>query len=305
MKTIQETTPVNRPENASRLPFALTLAAFVLAIGCGDKPESPQKGAAEVSSEWTPVNTPKTPAETPAPGGATAAKAGAEIPRPTGLDALAADDKRKAEILAAAQSAAARGLPSAPSPQSGPSPAQQALRKQGQAMNTELEALVTKLRATHEKAMKGESVLAKKKLLDDAVIKEIAKIHPGIEPEWKRLQALIKELENNQELAVNDPSKISEATRAKFTELQTLSQKIEPLQMKVIDLPEIKKLRDDFANAVDAEVKRLDPQSEKLTARFEELSGKLTAMQKEFMELQRKSMPPAPSSALPPVPQPR
>ena len=93
-------------------------------------------------------------------------------------------------------------------------------------------------------------------------------------------------------------------TYSKFTELQTLSQKIEPLQMKVIDLPEIKKLRDDFANAVDAEVKRLDPQSEKLTARFEELSGKLTAMQKEFMELQRKSMPPAPSSALPPVPSP-
>ena len=298
MKTIQKTTPVNRLENASRLPFALTLAAFVVAIGCGDKPESPQKGAAEVSSEWTPVNTPKTPAETPAPGGATAAKAGAKIPRPTGLDALAADDKRKAEILAAAQSAAGKGLPP------GPSPAQQALRKQGQAMNTELEALVTKLRATHEKAMKGEAVLAKKKLLDDAVIKEIAKIHPGIDPEWKRLQALIKELENNQELAVNDPSKISEATRAKFSELQTLSQKIEPLQMKVIDLPEIKKLRDDFADIVDAEVNRLDPQSEKLTARFEELSGKLTAMQKEFMELQRKSMPPAPSSALPPVPSP-
>ena len=305
MKTILQSTPVNRPGRTSRLPFALTLASLALAIGCGDKPDSapeaqPEPAAAKVSNEWTPV----TVAETPTPGDAPAAKIRTQaMPvQPTSQEVVDADAKRGAEILTAAEAAGSSSLPPTPSPQAGPPPALQAIMKQGQAMNAEREALVTKLRATHEKAMKGETVLATKKLLDDAAIKEIAKIHPGIEPEWKRLQVLIKELENNQELAGNDPSKISEPTRAKFNELQTLSQKIEPLQMKVIDLPEIKKLRDNYANAVDAEVKRLDPQSEKLTARFEEISEKLNALQKQFMELQKKSMPAVPSL---PTPQPK
>lgn len=306
MKSILQFAPTHRKGAVSRLLAALTSVSFILAVGCGDKsdpaPEAAKKAAAKVDSEWTPVEVVQTPpVSQPSAAPLTA----------SGNDATTSEKelmaRAQAEAAAKAKAIGAAGSPSAPPAQSGPPPAIQALIKQGQAIDAERESIATKLRATHEKAIKSEAVAAKRKLLDDAAIKEIAKIHPGVEPEWKRLHVLIKELEGNQELASKDPSKISEATRAKFAELQTLSEKIEPLQMKVIDLPEIKKLRDDFASAVDAEVKKLDPKAEELSARHQELSAELQTLQQKFMDLQKQFMPqapPAPAAATPPTPSP-
>lgn len=296
MKSILQSTPLQRPGNASRLLTSLTLASTILAIACGDKadtaPGTSPKSAAKAAGEWTPIEAVETPpAAQPSASPMTAPNNDAST---TENELIA---RAQAEAAAKATALGAAGLPPAPS---GPPPAIQALIKQGQAVDAEREAIATKLRATHEKAMKSETVAAKRKILDDAAVKEIAKIHPGVEPEWKRLNALIKELEDNQELAANDPSRISEATRAKFTEMQTLSEKIEPLQMKIIELPEIKKLRDDFADAVEAEVQRLDPKAEELAARYEQLSGELQTLQQKFMDLQKQFMPAAPS--MPPGP---
>ena len=171
--------------------------------------------------------------------------------------------------------------------------------KKGQALQQEMQTIAGQLQDAHMKALKVPDIAEKQANLEAAALKAMKEISPDIEPEWLKLKALIQELETSAELAANDPSKISPETNAKFQEMQSLSQKLQPLQLKVSDQPEIKQLRDVFASAVDAEVAKLEPKAESLKARHAAILEELPKLQQEFMELQQKYMPAPPVPSAP------
>ncbi len=306
-------TPIANP----RLQLLAAAGLLCLTVACG--PDESQKQAASdtasISDEWQPV-TPQEPAA--APTGAEliqAARAEAEAKANAAqkeVAAAAAQVKLEAEAEAksiqqeaAAKTAAAQAAPnSAPQPPAGMPPELQAFFQKGGALNNELQQISSQLRAAHEKAIKSTAVADKKKALEDAALKELEKISPGIETDWRKLQSLIESLDNNQELASGDPAKITDATKAQFKEMQELSAKIDPLQMKIADIPTIKQLRNAFADAVEAEVAKIEPKAGELQARHQEIAQTLVKMQEEFRAMQQKFSPGPPSVVPQPQPQP-
>lgn len=227
-------------------------------------------------------------------------------------DAASLEEQRRlAEMQAKAQAAPAAPNQPQPSPtpdnattaaatpppafRQAPPPELMEIMKTGQALQQEMRGIAAKLQDAHKKALEAPDVAEKQTVLEAAALKAMKEISPDIEPEWLKLKALIKELEANEELASNDPSKISEETKAKFQEMQGLSQKLQPLQLKVADQPAIKQLRDVFAEAVDKQVAKLEPKAEELKTRHAAILEELPKLQQKFMEIQQKYMPAPPT----------
>ena len=287
----------------------MSAAVLLSALGCSQEAETEtaDSQAAKVSKDWEPVEVvdnagaPETPApatETPAEA---AKMAAAETQSQATQTAAAAAEEPAPATPAGATPPAPPGIPQTP-------PRLMEIMNTGRNLQTELNTLAQTLQATHVKALENQTVTAAKESLEAAALKEMMKIAPGIEKDWERLQELSKELEKSQELAQQDPAKYSAEVQTKYQEYQKLTEKIQPLQMKVVEVPEIKQLRDAFTTAIQAETTRLDPKTAELNARHQEILQRLQALQAEYNQLRQQAMqnlqaaPPGPQPPTPPQP---
>ncbi len=173
---------------------------------------------------------------------------------------------------------------------------QEPIRK-AQALNAELHQAKAHLQDLHQKALKAPEVLTSQGKLEDAALLAIEKISPGITPEWHRMKALINEMEDLRKSARS--GQIPPGVQGNMMEMEQLSAKIRPLQMQVSELPEIQRLKAEFAAAVDAELFRLDPKAAELKARHEAILRELGELREELSKLQGRIAPQAPAVTAP------
>jgi len=165
--------------------------------------------------------------------------------------------------------------------------------KKAQALTAELHRAKVRLKDLHQQALQTPVVLASQDKLEAAALREIEKTAPGIKPEWHRLKALANEMEELRKTARS--GRLPQGIQGKMMEMEKLSAKIRPLQMQVAELPEIQKLKAEFAATVDAELLKLDPDAANLKARHETILKELEGLQKELSKLQGRVAPLAPS----------
>ena len=165
--------------------------------------------------------------------------------------------------------------------------------KKAQALTAELHRAKARLKDLHQQALQTPVVLASQDKLEAAALREIEKTAPGIKPEWHRLKALANEMEELRKTARS--GQLPQGIQGKMMEMEKLSAKIRPLQMQVAELPEIQKLKAEFAATVDAELLKLDPDAANLKARHEAILEELEGLREQLSKLQGRVARPAPS----------
>lgn len=165
--------------------------------------------------------------------------------------------------------------------------------QQGQEIQSKLEVLGGKLNTIQQEAMQADHIVTIREALETTAEEAILKEDPTASDMIKRLPELVKELEANPEIVAGNPAAFSEATQKLIEEYETLTGRLQPLQTKAAELPEISEARTELFDAIHAQAITLDPEFESMEKEFDSLSQQLNELEQSFMSTQQAMAPPS------------
>lgn len=136
---------------------------------------------------------------------------------------------------------------------------------------TELQQLHGRLEGIQQKALADPSLSKAQETLGTSIRQAMQTIDPALEQGMARIKALETEASSAQQQG--DQTKL----QAISLEAQQIQQKFMTAQQKALAQPELAAQVEAFQNQLEKKMREVDPEAEKLIARFQELEQKLTA----------------------------
>lgn len=168
--------------------------------------------------------------------------------------------------------------PQAPAEQN----AMQALMVQAQEKQVALQEINMKLQEMQDKAMEDETLKGSMKALETKAIELMSKESDTAAEDYKAYKDLLEELEAEPSLKQGNIDDLSPELQAKVEKLQGLGQKLQPMQAKVQQDPEVQTLQSNLMNDMLKVMSEQNPEFDKLNEQRETIMAEVQELQRKF-----------------------